>query len=258
MMGRPLADDYVRFGADPAAVLRDRLSDVEDRIAAAIARAGRDPGSVRLLPITKTVPARILRLAHDAGLSYFGENKIQEGLSKQIELADLPVAWSLVGHLQTNKAKFVPEFASEFHALDSLRLAGLLDPRLAAAGRTLDVYIQVNTSGEASKYGQSPSGLLPFVEALHAFPRLRPRGLMTLALLSPDIDKVRPCFERLRRLRDKAIRVQPSLKELSMGMSGDYEAAILEGADVVRVGRSLFGARPTPPGHYWPGMQIET
>ncbi len=248
------AELATRFGPDPETMFRRNLAAVQERIAAACRRAGREPGAVRLLPITKTVPAEMLRHAFAAGIDRFGENKIQEAQGKHEALADLPVAWSIVGHLQSNKVRHLSRFAVEFHALDSLKLAALLDARLAAEGRTLDVYVQVNTSGEASKYGLHPDALRSFARALPDFPRLRPRGLMTLALFSDEMERVRPCFRLLRRLRDEAVKLHPGLCELSMGMSGDFELAIEEGADVVRVGQAIFGKRPTPDGHYWPGL----
>lgn len=248
------AELATRFGPDPETMFRRNLAAVQERIAAACRRAGREPGAVRLLPITKTVPAEMLRHAFAAGIDRFGENKIQEAQGKHEALADLPVAWSIVGHLQSNKVRHLTRFAVEFHALDSLKLAALLDARLAAEGRTLDVYVQVNTSGEASKYGLHPDALRSFARALPDFPRLRPRGLMTLALFSDEMERVRPCFRLLRRLRDEAVKLHPGLSELSMGMSGDFELAIEEGADVVRVGQAIFGKRPTPDGHYWPGL----
>lgn len=247
-------EDVQRFGADPVAFFRANLAAVEERIARACRRAGRERASVRLLPITKTVPAPILRCAHEAGIRAFGENKIQEAMSKRAALADLATDWSIVGHLQTNKVKYLTQFAREFHALDSLRLADLLNARLEREGRFLDVFVQVNTSGEDSKFGLHPDALLPFVATLGQFPRLRPRGLMTLALFSADMAKVRPCFVLLRSLRDEAMRLHPGLIELSMGMTGDFEEAIEEGATVVRVGQAIFGKRPTPDGHYWPGL----
>ncbi|MGJ4855805.1 YggS family pyridoxal phosphate-dependent enzyme [Labrys sp. La1] len=246
--------DIARFGPDPKASFAANLADVERRIAAASLRAGREPAAVRLLPITKTVPAPVLRLAFAAGIHDFGENKIQEAQSKRDALADLPIAWSIVGHLQTNKVKYLARFAREFHALDSLRVAEMLDRRLTIEDRFLDVYVQVNTSGEDSKFGLHPDALLDFVDRLGDFPRLRPRGLMTLALFSDDMARVRPCFRLLRTLRDRAVKRNAALTELSMGMSGDFEAAIEEGADVVRVGQAIFGKRPTPDGHYWPGF----
>lgn len=253
-LGPPLsAEDRQRFGPDPLNLFRSNLAAVEDRIRQACARAGRDAATVRLLPVTKTVPAAVLRIAYAAGIRSFGENKIQEAEGKHDVLSDLPVHWSIIGHLQTNKAKHLVRFAEEFHALDSLRLADHLNRRLDLADRSLDVFIQVNTSGEASKYGMHPDELLPFIKALDGFPRLRPRGLMTLAVFSADMDKVRPCFRLLRRLRDQAAQERGTPFQLSMGMSGDFEAAIEEGADIVRVGQAIFGKRPTPDGHYWPG-----
>lgn len=247
-------EDIERFGPDPEAAFRVNLAAVEARIAAACGRAGRDRASVRLLPITKTVPAHILRLAHAAGVRPFGENKIQEAVGKRELLQDLPIDWCIVGHLQSNKAKYLARFAREFHALDSAKLAELLDKRLEIEDRVLDVYIQVNTSDEDTKYGLHPDALMPFIETLGQYRRLRPRGLMTLALLNADMEKVRPCFALLRRLRDEAVRLNPALTELSMGMSGDFEEAIEEGSNVVRVGQAIFGKRPTPDGHYWPGL----
>jgi len=245
-------DDIARFGPDPESAFRNNLEAVEARIADACSRAGRKRASVRLLPITKTVPPHVLRLAFQAGIRDFGENKIQEATGKKDMLDDLPIAWSIVGHLQTNKVKYLTRFAREFHALDSMRLAELLNARLEREDRSLDIYVQVNTSGEESKFGLHPDALLPFVDCLDQFPRLRPRGLMTLALFSDDMARVRPCFALLRRLRDQAAKRDPRLAELSMGMTGDFEVAIEEGADVVRVGQAIFGKRPTPDGHYWP------
>ena len=247
-------EDIERFGADPAAAFRANLATVEARIAAACARAGRERASVRLLPITKTVPAHILRLAFAAGIEAMGENKIQEAMTKREALSDLAIEWSIVGHLQTNKVKYLTRFAREFHALDSLRLAEMLDARLEREGRVLDVHVQVNTSGEESKFGLHPDALPAFIDALDRFPRLRPRGLMTLALFSSDMARVRPCFTLLRRLRDEAQRRDPAIAGLSMGMTGDFEEAIEEGATVVRVGQAIFGKRPTPDGYYWPGF----
>lgn len=234
---------------------RHNLAAVHARIAAACMRAGRDPHSVRLLPVSKTVDEARLRLAVEAGCDTLGENKVQEAKGKAEAMADLGICWSVIGHLQTNKARDVARFASEFQALDSLRVAQSLDQRLAQEGRQLDVFVQVNTSGEASKYGLGPIEVADFVQQLPAFSQLRVRGLMTLAVLSADPEQVRPCFVRLRELRDRLRATLPagiSLDELSMGMSGDFEIAIEEGATIVRVGQAIFGARSTPDSHYWP------
>ncbi|WP_028355385.1 YggS family pyridoxal phosphate-dependent enzyme [Bordetella petrii] len=238
--------------------LRRNLDQVRANIAAACARAGRAPADVRLLPVSKTIDEARIRLAYAAGCRELGENKVQEAHAKWEAMADLPdLRWAVIGHLQTNKAKLVARFASEFQALDSLRVAETLDRRLQAEGRALDVLVQVNTSGEASKFGLAPEQAAAFVRALPAYASLRVRGLMTLALFSPDPARVRPCFVRLRELRDRLRQEAPdgvSMDELSMGMSGDYQLAIEEGATTVRVGQAIFGARALPDSHYWPGF----
>ncbi|MGE8686472.1 MAG: YggS family pyridoxal phosphate-dependent enzyme [Achromobacter sp.] len=235
---------------------RRNLDTVHARIAAACQRAGRDPASVRLLPVSKTVEEARIRLAYEAGCRYLGENKLQEVSRKWEAMADLAdLKWSVIGHLQTNKAKLVARYAAEFQALDSLRVAEALDRRLQAEGRSLDVFVQVNTSGEASKYGLHPDETAAFLRELPAFAALRVRGLMTLAVFSAEAARVRQCFILLRALRDRLRQAAPDgvgLDELSMGMSGDYEIAIEEGATVVRVGQAIFGARNTPDSFYWP------
>ncbi len=235
---------------------RRNLAAVNGRIADAALRAGRDPATVRLLPVSKTVEEARIRLAYEAGCRYLGENKLQEVSRKWEAMADLTdLRWSVIGHLQTNKAKLVARYAAEFQALDSLRVAEALDRRLQAEGRQLDVFVQVNTSGEASKYGLQPEETAAFLRELPAFSGLRVRGLMTLALFSAVAERVRECFVLLRTLRDQLRQEAPAgigLDELSMGMSGDYEIAIEEGATVVRVGQAIFGARNTPDSYYWP------
>lgn len=247
-------EDRARFGDAPRQRFAANLRSLQERIASACHRCGRRPEDVRLLPVTKTVPAHILRHAFAAGVSDFAENKLQEAREKQATLDDLDIRWSIIGHLQTNKVKHLVRFASEFHALDSLRLAEELDRRLEVQGRDLDVFVQVNTSGETSKYGLHPDELLPFVQRLSHYPRLRPRGLMTLAVFSADADRVRACFRLLRDLKDRAVGINPEVTILSMGMSGDFEIAIEEGADVVRVGQAIFGTRPTSDAAYWPDL----
>jgi len=251
---------HEQHGRYPEAItvedFRHNLSAVQMRIATACRRAGRDPAEVRLLPVSKTKPEASLRLAYAAGCRLLGENKVQEAHRKWEAMADLTdLQWSVIGHLQTNKAKLVARFAAEFQALDSLRVAEALDRRLQAEGRSLDVFVQVNTSGEASKYGLSPEDVAAFIQALPVFSALRVRGLMTLALFSSEAERVRQCFILLRGLRDRLRQGAPAgigLDELSMGMSGDFEIAIEEGATVVRVGQAIFGARALPDSHYWP------
>lgn len=250
----PAAEAY-----PPATTLEDfqhNLAAVNARIKAACGRAGRDAASVRLLPVSKTIDEARIRMVHAAGCNILGENKVQEAYSKWEAMSDLTdLRWSVIGHLQTNKTKLVAQFASEFQALDSLRLAKALDRRLQEEGRSLDVFVQVNSSGEASKYGLAPEDVTAFVRELPAFSSLRVRGLMTLAALSADEARVRACFVLLRELRNRLRQDAPEgieMEQLSMGMSGDFEAAVEEGATVVRVGQAIFGARGLPDSHYWP------
>jgi hypothetical protein len=240
---------------------RHNLAAVQARIAAACHRVERDPASVRLLPVSKTKSEACIRLAYAAGCRLLGENKVQEAHRKWQAMQDLEdLRWSVIGHLQTNKARLVAHFAAEFQALDSLRVAEALDRHLQIEGRSLDVFVQVNTSGEASKYGLTPEDVPDFIEKLPAFSALRVRGLMTLALFSSEAERVRRCFILLRDLRDQLRQSAPAgigLDELSMGMSGDFEIAIEEGATVVRVGQAIFGARALPDSYYWPTGDTE-
>lgn len=233
----------------PVTTIVDRLSDIERRITAACEQAGRAPSEVTLLPVSKTKPAADIREIYAAGCRQVGENKVQEAMAKAEELDDLAdLRWVLIGHLQTNKIKYAVRFADEFQALDSVRVAEELDRRLQQAGRGMDVLVQVNSSGEESKFGLAPQDVPAFARELDSFSSLRVRGLMTLA--APGGSEVAAaCFERVRdvqrRLRDDD-RVQGSWDELSMGMSGDFETAIAHGSTVVRVGTAIFGERPTP------------
>ena len=237
-------------GDDLADLIADNLAAVRGRVDAACVRAGRRPEEVRLLPVSKTFGPDAVRAAHAAGVRLLGENKVQELQAKHRQThADLPdLEWAAIGHLQTNKAKVVAQLASEFHALDSLRLAAELDKRLRAADRTLRVLVQVNSSGEESKYGLSPDEVPAFADELAGFDRLEVAGLMTLAVNSPDLRMVADNFELMttlqQRLRSSGAPGQ--WDELSMGMSGDFELAIEYGATTVRVGTAIFGARPHP------------
>ncbi|MFP5283959.1 MAG: YggS family pyridoxal phosphate-dependent enzyme [Actinomycetes bacterium] len=220
---------------------------VREQVDEACRRAGREPEEVRLMPVSKTHGPEKIREAHAAGARVFGENKVQEAAEKARELTDLPdLRWALIGHLQTNKVKPAVEFAAEFHALDTLKLAEALDRRLEDQGRSLDVFVQVNSSAEESKFGLPPTEVEAFVAELKPYQTLRVRGLMTLAVFSRDTEAVRACFVRMA---DLARRLP--YEELSMGMSGDFELAIEYGATTVRVGEAIFGAR-LKPSDYWP------
>lgn len=254
--GAPAPVAPPRRGCETPEELRANLKAIRERIDAAARKAGRDPAEITLMPVSKTVDEARIRWAYEAGVRLLGENKVQEALRKSEALTDLTdLRWAVIGHLQTNKAKYVARFASEFHALDSLKVAEALQRRLEIEDRSLDVMIQINSSGEESKFGLAPEELIDFARGLAPYDRLRVRGLMTLALNSPDPERVRPCFVLMRELRDRLVAEVPGAEgatELSMGMSGDFELAIEEGATVVRVGTAIFGARPTPDSHYWP------
>ncbi|MDR1513769.1 MAG: YggS family pyridoxal phosphate-dependent enzyme [Propionibacteriaceae bacterium] len=223
----------------------ERLRQVEARIEAACARAGRPGGSVRLLPVTKTFPAASVLQAVEAGYRRFGENRVQELVAKAGQLAAVAgLEWEVIGHLQTNKAKAAAAVSVAVQSLDSLKLAVALDHACAALDKTLDVLVEVNSSGEPSKFGLPPDAVPAFARALRACARLRPLGLMTLALPSADPERVAECFRVMRRAQ---ARLQDQdgggWTELSMGMSGDYELAVEHGSTCVRVGTAIFGQR---------------
>lgn len=223
---------------------------VQERIAAAARRVDRDPAEVRLLPVTKTVHDERITWLGTTGLDLVGENKVQEALGKADDLARAGLRWAMIGHLQTNKARHVVGSAAELHSLDDLRLAEALDRRLQAIGEGLDVFVQVNSSGEASKSGLAPDDVADFAAALAPFTSLRVRGLMTLAVFSDDRALVAACFERMRAVQERLRQDvdAAAYAELSMGMSGDFELAVEHGATTVRVGEGIFGPRGTGPG----------
>ncbi|KOF54078.1 MULTISPECIES: YggS family pyridoxal phosphate-dependent enzyme [unclassified Achromobacter] len=235
-----------------ADTMAGRIARIQQRIDLACQRAGRAPGSVALLPVSKTFGVDAIREAMALGLRRFGENKTQEIRQKSAELAGLGVQWVLIGHLQTNKAKDAARDAHEVQSLDRIELAEALHRRLAAEGRVLDVLVQVKTSSEPTKSGLDPAQAPEFLRRVAGdYPTLKVRGLMTLAENSPDPLAVRACFRRLRELRD-ALRAADiagvELDRLSMGMSGDFELAIEEGSTEVRIGTAIFGARAYPQG----------
>lgn len=235
--------------------LQHNLDDVRGRIAAAAARADRDPAEIRLIPVTKTLDDRRIEWAATAGMSLVGENKAQEARGKHELFERLDIGWAMIGHLQTNKIRDVVGSAVELHSLDRLDLAEKLDRRLQSAGAGLDVFIQVNSSGEQSKYGLAPDSVLDFARSILPMHSLRVRGLMTLALNSPEPELVGRCFDTMTALREQLRQELPDPEryaELSMGMSGDFELAVEHGATTVRVGQAIFGARATPDAHYWP------
>lgn len=231
---------------------RARWAALRQRVDDACRDAGRDPGEVTVLPVSKTFGPELIRDAVELGLHRFGENKVQEIRDKYEPLADCGIDWVMIGHLQTNKAGVVARLAAEVQSLDRPKLAAALDRHLSDAERVIDVLVQVKTSDEPSKYGLDPAQLLGFLDELAGYSTLRVRGLMTLAINTSDPGTVRGCFRRLRELRDTAAANGHELPRLSMGMSGDFPLAIAEGATEVRIGTALFGARPYPDSYYWP------
>lgn len=230
---------------DPAA-LRARLNGVRDRIAQAAGRAGRDPSTIRLVAVSKTFSADHVRAAADAGQYDFGENKVQEALAKMNHLADLPLRWHLIGHLQSNKVRKAAAQFAIIHSVDDAALLAKIDEAARVAGRTLHLLIQVDLAGETTKHGIPPDAVMPLFEAARRCGTVRVTGLMVLPPAAADAGAARPYFAALRALRDDlaAHGVDPSmLRDLSMGMSHDFEVAVEEGATFVRVGSAIFGER---------------
>jgi pyridoxal phosphate enzyme (YggS family) len=228
-----------------SAALRARLADVRGRIARAAGRAGRDPASIRLIAVSKTFPVEYVRAAADAGQEDFGENKVQEALQKMEQAADLAIRWHLVGHLQSNKAKKAGRF-DVVHSVDAQALIAKLDDAAQAEGRRMDLLVQVDLAGEITKHGAREDDLVAIFEAARGARAAKVVGLMVLPPASENPDLARPYFRSLRGVRDRLLARGVSasmLKELSMGMSHDFEVAVEEGATLVRVGTAIFGGR---------------
>ena len=221
--------------------IRANLERVRARIARAAERAGRRADDVLLIGVSKTVDVTRIREALAAGLGALGENRVQEARGKIVELGR-PVPWHLVGHLQTNKVKEAVELFDVIHSLDRVELARECDRRARARGRAVDALVEVNVAGEASKGGIAPAGLAALLDALAPLAHLRVRGLMAIPPEARDPEATRPWFRALGKLG-----AQYGLTELSMGMSGDFEVAIEEGATMVRIGTAIFGPRPARP-----------
>ncbi len=226
--------------------IAERVARVRARIAAACARAGRDPDAVRLVAVSKTHPPESVAAAAAAGLTIFGENKVQEAAAK-IPLCPGHLEWHLVGHLQSNKVRHAVRLFQTIHSVDSADLLERLDRIAEEEGRRLRALFEVNVSGESSKFGLKPEQLTAVLSAAGACRRIEPVGLMTIPPASEDPERARGFFRALRELRDRA-RAESGfeLPELSMGMSQDFEIAIEEGATYVRVGTDIFGPRPRP------------
>jgi pyridoxal phosphate enzyme (YggS family) len=234
--------------------LEASLRSVQERVRAAAGRAGRDPAEITLVAVTKTQSPAVIQATYELGLRHFGENRVEEAASKVGALPD-DATWHMIGHIQSRKTAQVAEGFAWVHSIDRFKIARRISEAAAESGRTLDALIQVNVSGEESKYGYDLSAwpgekgqleaLFEEVEQIVSLPNLRVQGLMTLAPYTAEPETVRPIFQRTRLLREVLKERFPALgwPQLSMGMSADYEVAVEEGATMVRVGTALFGPR---------------
>lgn len=231
------------------------INTILQRIDNACALNDRDKTEVKLLLATKTVPAERIKIALETGQTLIAENKVQELKEKYEALSEIPHANHFIGHLQTNKIKDLLKYnVSCIQSLDRFDLAEKLHQRLGLENKTMEVLIQVNTSFEQSKFGVAPEGAITLTQQVAQLSTLKIKGLMTIGLLSAEPEKVRQCFRLLKTIQQQIIALGlpgVEMKELSMGMSSDLEAAIAEGATIVRIGTAIFGTRPTPDSYYW-------
>lgn len=239
----------------PMSHIKENLAIILQRIEKACIANNREPKEVKLLLATKTVPAARIRLAMEAGQTLLGENKVQEIKEKYEDLLDLNPTNHFIGHLQTNKIKDILKYnITCIHSIDRLDLATKLHQRLTLDHKTIEVLIQVNTSNEESKFGVAPEEALDLIQEVAKLDTLRIKGLMTIGLFSADEVKIRACFKILKDVQQQAKKLNLAnveMEELSMGMSGDLEIAVAEGATIVRVGTAIFGERIYPDSYYW-------
>lgn len=229
----------------------ENVGKIHTRIKNACSNSGRNIEEVKLLLVTKTIPAENILIALQAGENLIAENKIQELKEKFETLKTIPHQTHFIGHLQTNKIKEVIKFVNCIQSLDRIELADKLQRRLEFEDKTIDVFLQVNTSNEESKFGIAPEKALEFALQVRQLNRLQIKGLMTIGLFSAETEKVRRCFKLLKNIQMKMLDKNIPVHELSMGMSGDLETAIEEGATIIRVGTAIFGKRPYPDSYYW-------
>ena len=225
--------------------IRENLEIVEKNIQAACDRAGRDRSEVTLIAVSKTKPVSDIREAMSCGITVYGENKVQEIRDKTEEIKE-PLNWHMIGHLQANKVKYLPGMACMIHSVDNVKLAQEIEKQFAKHDMNIDVLIEVNMAAEDTKFGLSPDDVIPFVKEISTLSHLNIRGLMTIAPYTEDPESNRVYFRGLRELKDKinGMGLLPKpMDTLSMGMTGDYQIAIEEGATFVRVGTGIFGER---------------
>jgi len=227
------------------------ITAIHNRIKTACTNCGRDSQEVKLLLATKTVSADKILIALQAGENLIAENKVQELKEKFEKLKIIPHQTHFIGHLQTNKIKEVIKYANCIQSLDRIELAEKLQKRLEFEDKMIDVFLQVNTSYEESKFGMAPENAIDIAMQVQQLDRLHIKGLMTIGLFSAETAKVRRCFQLLKNIKMQMLDKGIPIHELSMGMSGDLETAIAEGATIIRVGTAIFGKRPYPDSYYW-------
>lgn len=225
--------------------MHKRYEQVREKINEAAARAGREPGEITLIPVSKNHGIEKIKYFHRQGLGVFGENRVQELTEKDDQITEFPVKWHFIGHLQRNKVKYLMRMDNciMVQSLDSWRLAREINKRARKNNRAMPVLVEVNVSGDDNKYGIKPVDTLEFIKKASKLEWIEIKGLMTLAPYLEDLEAVRPYFRQLRELKDQAVNEGFELRELSMGMSNDFEVAIEEGATIVRIGTALFGQR---------------
>ncbi|VVS91034.1 YggS family pyridoxal phosphate-dependent enzyme [Desulfoluna spongiiphila] len=226
--------------------MKDRIQRIEKQIREAAEKAGRNPDEIRLVAVSKIKPAEMVKEAMDAGQKIFGENYIQEAVAKIEEIGSTSIEWHFIGHLQSKKSKYAAGAFALIHSVDSLKLAREIDKQAAKKGVVQPILIQVNTSGEESKSGTTAEDAVELVREVATLEHIAVKGLMTMPAFFDDPEGARPYFRELRLIRDRIAALGlpgVEMKELSMGMSGDFEVAIEEGATLVRVGTAIFGAR---------------
>jgi PLP dependent protein len=218
---------------------------IKQKIDSACKKAGRDFNEIILVAVTKTIKPEIIGQAYNLGLKDFGENKVQELLTK-VESAPKEINWHFIGHLQRNKVKFIRNFVRMIHSVDSLSLAIEIDKNAKEVARKIPILVQVNTSNEESKYGIKPENAVDLVQNVAGLSNIKVLGLMTIGNLVEEPEMARPCFRLLREIKEKIVKLNienVEMKHLSMGMTNDFEVAIEEGATIIRVGTALFGSR---------------
>jgi PLP dependent protein len=227
-------------------MIRENVAIIRGKIAAACHRVGRDPSDITLVAVAKTFAGVHVAEVVNAGVMDIGENYVQELLQKKEQLGNPDIRWHFIGHLQSNKVRYVAGWIHLVHAVDSFGLAEEIHKRAAKAGRTVDILVEVNTTGESSKFGVHPGHAVEFVQSLAPLHHLCVAGYMTIGPFLPDPEGSRPMFRRLRELKEETARLTQenvALRHLSMGMTGDFEVAIEEGATILRIGTGIFGSR---------------